>query len=279
MIAIKQCRVLKQKGNATVETILIATVTVPLLTGIPLMGKIADINHTTAQSSRYLAWEQTIAGPHYKDIEQLETEVNNRFFVRPDLQIRTDREALTNEGFENPFWSGIGYDEDDEENRLVVLGRGFDASVSNQRPESIAGTLSAGINEIGDTLASITGGQWDIEENGLYTGRVSIEVAGNTILTSGVDCNEQESGTITACVTYTNTIYADSWDARDPAQAARRSRSFVPAGALESIGDALADVATIVPFFADIQGLHSDSNGGFGYINPHVLPMDRYAED
>ncbi|MES9822488.1 MAG: hypothetical protein ABW150_08470 [Candidatus Thiodiazotropha sp.] len=181
MTAIKQCRLLKQKGNATVETILIATVTVPLLTGIPLMGKIADINHTTAQSSCYLAWEQTIAGPHYKDIEQLETEVNNRFFVRPDLQIRTDREALTDEGFENPFWSGFGYDEDDEENRLVVLGRGFDAAVSNQRPESIAGTLSAGINEIGDTLASITGGQWDIEENGLYTGRVSIEVAGNTI--------------------------------------------------------------------------------------------------
>jgi hypothetical protein len=38
-------------------------------------------------------------------------------------------------------------------------------------------------------------------------------------------------------------------------------------------------VASIVPFFADIRTLRSDSNGGFGYINPNVLPMDRYAEN
>jgi hypothetical protein len=34
-----------------------------------------------------------------------------------------------------------------------------------------------------------------------------------------------------------------------------------------------------VPFLRDIEGLRADGNGGFGYVNPNVLPMDRYVED
>jgi hypothetical protein len=279
MIANKQYKWFKQQGNATVETILIATVTVPLLTGIPLLGKIADVNNTTAQSSRYLAWEQTIAGQNTKPIEQLETEVRNRFYARPDLQIRTNQGVLTNEEDENPLWTGFGYDDDEQENRLVSLGSAIRLENDNVSPDSIAGTLSTGINMVGDTLGAFTGGEWDIEENGLYTGTVSVDVAGNSMFASGVDCNDQESETTIACIRRSNTIFTDSWDARNPAHAASRSRSFVPAGALEPVGDSLANVASIVPFFADIRTLRSDSNGGFGYINPNVLPMDRYAEN
>jgi hypothetical protein len=281
MKAIKQRQIRVQKGNATVETILIATVAVPLLAGIPLIGKVADINHTTAQSSRYLAWEQTIGASHYKSDERLETEVRNRFFSRPDLQIRTDQDALTDEESENPFWSGYGYNDEDEEeeNRLITQNRMARIEMQNEAPSSIAGTLSTGIHTIGTTMARISGGNWDIEENGLFTGTVSIEVAGNSILSSGVDCSGQESETAAACIRRSNTIYADSWNARDANHAAVRARSFVPAGALEPIGNALADIVTFVPFFADIGGLRADNNGGFGYVNPHVLPMDRYAED
>ncbi|MEW8506899.1 MAG: hypothetical protein AB2598_09335 [Candidatus Thiodiazotropha sp.] len=272
-------KLFKQHGNATVETILIATVTVPLLTGIPLIGKIADVNNTTSQSSRYLAWEHTIAGPNYKTAEQLEVEVRNRFFSRPDLQIRTNQETVSGEDVENPFWSGFGYEDNGGENRLVSLDSDLNQTVVNTAPESIAGALSSGINTIGDSLATITGGEWDLEENGLYTGTVSIEVAGNSILSSGVDCTNQESEIAVACIRRSNTIFADSWDARNAGHAARRSRSFVPAGALEPVGNALANIVSRVPFFADIQGLRADSNGGFGYINPNVLPMDRYVKD
>jgi hypothetical protein len=279
MIANKHHKLSKQNGNATVETILIATVAVPLLTGIPLVGKIADVNNTTAQSSRYLAWEQTIAGDSYKPNERLEAEVRHRFMARPDLQIRTSLDELTEEESENPLWSGFGRNEDDEENRLVSFDSTLTTRVDNVRPSSIAGTLSAGIHTIGDTMASITGGNWDIEENGMITGTVSLEVTGNSIMSSGVDCNDQESDETVACVRRSNTIFVDSWDAENAGHAAERSRSFVPAGALEPVGDALANIVTLVPFFADIQGLRSDSNGGFGYINPNVLPMDRYAGD
>jgi hypothetical protein len=279
MIANKQYRLFKQKGNATVETILIATVAVPLLTGIPLLGKIADVNNTTAQSSRYIAWEQTISGRNHKSVDQLEIEVRNRFLARPDLQIRTGQDAVTDEEAENPFWSGFGYDENDNENRLVSQGSAVTPEVDNVTPSSIAGTLSNGINIVGNTMARITGGNWDVEENGLYTGTVSLEVTGNSILTSGVDCHNQESETIVACIRRSNTIFADSWEASGPDHAASRSRAFVPAGALEPVGNALGNIVSIVPFFADLRGLRSDSNGGFGYINPNVLPMDRYVED
>ena len=103
-----------QLGGATVETILVATVLVPVLGSLPLLGKIADINNTTNQSSRYMAWEQTVTGTSGKPVSQLQAEVSNRFFARPDLQIRTNRPALSEEEQTNHFWTGYGVTEEDE---------------------------------------------------------------------------------------------------------------------------------------------------------------------
>ncbi|MCU7920997.1 MAG: hypothetical protein KZQ95_21955 [Candidatus Thiodiazotropha sp. (ex Epidulcina cf. delphinae)] len=269
----------KQKGNATVETILIATVMAPLLGGIPLLGKIADINNTTTQSSRYLAWEQTIAGPSGKTAAQLETEVSNRFFAKPDLHIRTDRGALSEDEYDNPMWTGYGYNEEDEVNRLVTLGNGLTTHIVNEEPQSLAGRLSSGIERIGRTMARFSGGEWNIEAQGLYTATVSIDVASNKYLPSGVNCNHQESEDTTVCISRSNAIFVDSWEARNSDHAEARARTFVPAGALEDVGDTIAHIAGAVPFFADIATLESDGDGGFGYVNAEVLPLDRYADD
>jgi hypothetical protein len=268
----------KQKGSASVETILFATVMVPLLGGLPLLGKISDINNSTTQSSRYLAWEQTIAGPSYKSPDQLQTEVSNRFFAKPDLLIKTNRGALTDEEYNNPMWTGYGYNEDNEINRMVALGSVSTPQISNQSPDSIAGTLSSGIETIGSAMASFTGGEWDIEDEGLYTAYVSIDVASNQYLDSGVNCQNQETEDVSSCVVRSNTIFVDSWDVRDASHAANRARTFVPAGALEEVGNGVAYIGYI-PFFKDIRKLRSDSNGGFGYVNANIQPMDRYAED
>lgn len=270
--------IFKQNGNASVETILFATVMVPLLGGLPLLGKISDINNTTTQTSRYLAWEQTIAGPIYKTPDQLQTEINNRFFAKPDLLIKTNREALTGDEYQNPMWTSYGYDENNDVNRMVGPGGVTRPQITNQSPDSIAGTLSSGIKTIGRTMSSFSGGDWDIEGKGLYTASVSVDIASNKYLNSGVDCNNQESENISSCIIKSNTIFVDSWNARNASQAADRARTFVPAGSLEEVGNAIAYVGYI-PFFQDIRGLRSDSNGGFGYVNANVLPMDRYSED
>jgi hypothetical protein len=280
MMINKHHKFYKQKGNATVETILIATVAVPLLTGIPLVGKISDVNNTINQSSRYLAWEQTVVGNIHKSEGQLRNEIRNRFLARPDLQIRTNRGPVTADELENPLWVGYGSNSNGEQNRLVSLDSTTNMSNANQAPSSIAGTLSTGIKQLGDTMSRVTGGEWDdIEGNGLYTGTVSVEASGNSFLAAGVDCNNQESTEVVSCISRSNTIYTDAWNAENADHAAERSRTFVPAGALEPVGNILANLVTLVPFFSDIQGLRSDANGGFGYVNPNVLPMDRYAED
>ncbi|MES9993791.1 MAG: hypothetical protein ABW098_17715 [Candidatus Thiodiazotropha sp.] len=272
-------RKLNQYGNATVETILIGTVMVPLLTGLPLLGKISDINNTVTQSSRYVAWEQTIAGPNYKSAQVLEEELRARFYADPDLQIRTDRQQLSEEEGVNPFWAGYGFNDEGEVNRLISYGDGPGVGLNNDSPDSLAGTLSEGIVTIGRGMARITGGDWQLEANGLYTANVSLDVASNAYLVAGSDCSTQESETVSSCITRSNTIFVDSWDAGNAAMAGERSRTFVPAGVLEPVGDVIATFVGAIPFFADIRGLESDNDGGFGYVNPNVLPMDRYAGD
>ena len=279
MIPLKNVRKKTQIGNASIETILFASVMVPLLGGLPLLGKISDINNSTVQSSRYLAWEQTISGPTRKSAAQLQTEVNNRFFARPDLLIKTNRGALTDDEYNNPMWTGYGYNEDEEINRLVSLGGGLATRITNERPDSIAGSLSSGISTLGGTLSRFTGGEWNIEDEGLYTATVSVDIASNDYLGPGVDCGNQESEDVSSCVVRSNAIFVDAWESRNSNHAEERARTFVPAGALEDVGDTVASVVGFIPFFRDIRGLRSDDNGGFGYVNADILPMDRYAED
>ncbi|WP_316364569.1 hypothetical protein [Candidatus Thiodiazotropha sp. CDECU1] len=268
-----------QLGGATVETILVATVLVPVLGSLPLLGKIADINNTTNQTSRYMAWEQTVTGTSGKPVSQLQAEVSNRFFARPDLQIRTNRPALSEEEQTNHFWTGYGVTEEDEVNRLVSYGDGLTLDLDNESPDSLAGTLSSGIATIGRTMARFTGGEWHIEEAGLYTARVSVDVASNQYLASGNDCDNHESEEVTACVSRSNTIFVDAWEVADANHAEERTRTFVPAAGLEELGSAAVEIVGMVPFFADLGTLETDENGGFGYIDSEVLPLDRYAED
>jgi hypothetical protein len=273
-----QCRV-KQLGNATIETILIATVLVPLLGSLPLIGKISDINNTTNQSSRYVAWEQTVSNGSGKSIEQLQTEVYNRFYARPDLQIRTNRSTLSGEDQRNHFWTGYGTTEDGEVNQMVSYGSGVSISHSNESPDSLAGTLSTGIARIGQTMARFTGGEWDIEEAGLYTATVSVDVANNDYLSSGTNCQNNESEDVSSCVSRSNAIFVDAWNVENADHAEERTKSFVPAAGLEELGGAAVQIVGMVPFFADIGTLETDENGGFGYVDSEVVPMDRYVED
>ncbi|MES9970352.1 MAG: hypothetical protein ABW092_09985 [Candidatus Thiodiazotropha sp.] len=269
----------RQSGGATVETILVATVLVPVLGSLPLLGKIADINNTTNQASRYMAWEQTVTGQSGKPVSQLQSEVSNRFFARPDLHIRTDREGLSEDDQTNHFWTGYGYTEEDEINRLVSYGDGMTLELGNDEPDSLAGTLSSGIATIGRTMARFTGGEWEIEDAGLYTARVSVNVASNQYLESGNGCGNSDSEDVAACVSRANTIFVDAWEVADADHAEDRTRTFVPAAGLEELGSAAVQIVGMVPFFADIGTLETDENGGFGYIDSEVLPLDRYAED
>ena len=283
MLYLSQTRVTsRQQGNATVETLLIAAAMVPFFTGIPLVGKMADINNSTIQASRYLAWEQTVASPEPQPQPQqrnLQTEIRNRFYADADLQIRTGRPQVSGEEAMNPMWTGYGFNDEGNVNRLIDQTSGVNHHLQHDAPGGLVGSLLEGINTMGNAMASFSGSRWDVEAQGLYTGEVSIEVTRNAFLSPGLDCTDRESDSITACITRANAIFVDSWDAQDANHAGASARAFVPAGALANVGNLLAEVPGRVPFFRDLTRLSSDENGGFGYVNPHVLPMDRYADD
>jgi Flp pilus assembly protein TadG len=269
----------RNRGNATVETILIAMVMVPVLSGVPLLGKLSDMGNATAQSSRYLAWEHTISGRDGKSEEDLRNEVRNRFFSKPDLLIQTHPAELNNEQNTNPMWTGFGTNDEGDQNLLISHESGMQVRTENENPGGVAGAMSQGIVTIGQTMARFTGGEWELEEDGLITATVVIDAATNPFMTSSADCAGQESETAAACITRSNTILVDGWEVGDADHAERRTQSLVPAAGLQEVGSAAVEVVGMVPFFADLGRLETDENGGFGFVNSEVVPMDRYAEE
>jgi hypothetical protein len=272
----KQHRNKRNRGNASVETILVALVMVPLFGGVTLLGKLADVSNATAQSSRYLAWEHATTGSSDRDFDR---EIRERFFSNPALRIRSNDGDLNDEQRTNPMWTGYGVDEEGRQNLLISHESDMESSVENQSPGSVAESISRGVVTIGQTMARFTGGEWELEENGLITATVAINAASNPFMPTGLDCDNQESENVATCVTRSNAILVDGWEVSDVNHAELRTRTLVPAAGLEEVGAAAVEAVGRVPFFADLGRLQTDENGGFGYVDSEVVPMDRYAED
>jgi len=206
------------------------------------------------------------------------TDVSNRFFAKPDLQIRTGQGALTGPDNQNPFWTGFGKQDDDSPNRLVRAGSGLGIGFNELEAPGIAGTLSSGIVKMGETMADISGGKWDLEERGLFTATIGIDVGSNRFLSEGKNCEGEETDDAFACVRRSNTILVDGWESRDASEAKERARAFVLAGALEEPLGPVVEALGSIPFFKDLGTLESDENGGFGYVDASIVPLDRYLE-
>lgn len=267
------------RGNALVETIILVGVMVPLFGALPLLGKISDVNNTTIQSSRYVAWERTISDTSKKSTESISTEVNNRFLAKPDLQIKSNQGALTGSDAQNPFWTGFGKQDDDSSpNRLVKSGTGLYVEELYEEPSSLAGQLSSGIVQIGKTMSQFSGGDWDLETESLFTARIGMDIGSNRLLSGKKSCDNQETDDTFVCIRRSNTILVDGWEAENASHAEDRTKALVPAAGFENIGDAAAQIVGMVPFFKDLGTLESDENGGFGYVDSEVVPLDRYIE-
>lgn len=271
----------KQRGGAAVEMVILLVVMVPLFTALPLLGKISDINNTTIQSSRYLAWERTVSSDSHKTPLAVTTEINNRFFVQPDFHIKTNQETLSEESDQNVLWTGHGEGEGASNKRLVTSGEGMyvassDWTSSSQAP-GLVGSLSSGLKGFSDVFSMISGQKMGLEWKGLVTATVGQDIASNKLLPSDKDCNDQANESVFSCVRRSNTILVDSWNAQDRVVAGKRAGALVPSGGLQPVGDALGTVGSVLPIFHDLSYLKADSNGGFGYVHKNMVPLDRYV--
>jgi nitrate reductase NapE component len=98
----------RQRGQSTVEFVVLALVLVPLLLAVPLIGKYMDIAQTAAVASRYAAFEGTVrhstATDGWKTDADLAMEVRRRFFSNSDAPVKTGDAAGDFNAHRNTLW-------------------------------------------------------------------------------------------------------------------------------------------------------------------------------
>jgi hypothetical protein len=262
----------KMKGNALTEFAVLAVVMVPAIASVPMLGKLADVNQSAAQASRYSAWERTVSDNGQKSDTELTTEVRNRFFASPDILIESAREELSDSG--NNFW-GTFPDHSGVTKSLVSYSENsITVQTSNKEiPNVLAASLSEGIESIGNAMSGlISDSEWDLDGKGFYVAEVNLSIATNSSLTEGTDCSNEASETVFSCVRSHNAIFVDSWESGSVGQTEERVRSLMPGAVFKPIGNGIAYLGNVA-IFKELKKLKNV----FGEVNPDVLPLDRYG--
>jgi hypothetical protein len=259
-----------QSGSAMTEFVVLGLVLVPAFTLMPLMGKVASINQTTIQASRYAAWEMTVTD---KSQTQLRNEVENRFFVDADVMLNQNQ----GKGViisHNALWSGVSKNQNGSQNRLFTAGKKnlFLNIDDGEIPNKAGGFLVKGVHGMGALSSVISDAKWDLRTNGLYDVQVRANIGSNQFFAGKKDCLDKNNSAVFACVHRNNAILVDTWSAESAEQVEERTMSLVPLGILRPVGNALALLGKL-PMITDIAGLED----AFGQVQPDVLPPDRHG--
>ncbi|MEE9321478.1 MAG: hypothetical protein V3U76_13590 [Granulosicoccus sp.] len=244
---------------------------IPLFFAMPMIGKLIDLKQTSVLASRYAAWEATVASGDGA-FSSVPAEIAARFYGEQSSTISSSGA----DGGDNPLWGDTAIDS----SWLGMTAIRIDGSSITAIPytslssNSIALGVGEQIEKAGRKLGSISGGSWDMPGDGLTRTGVSVHIRSNDWLAlySG-RCGDTDAF---GCLTDTAVIMVDGWSAGSDAQAKVRVKALVPAGALDSIGDALS-VAGRIPLFPELKKL----NNMFGYVDTSALPdraLRKYPE-
>lgn len=100
-----------QRGTALTEFVIVMLFFTPILVGMPLIAKYADIKSKTIEASRYAAWERTVWSDRsarrndgqlevFKSADDIRAEIDRRFFGNP-VQGLHDGSATINHMWRN----------------------------------------------------------------------------------------------------------------------------------------------------------------------------------
>ena len=276
----------RAKGSAMVEFALLLGVMLPVGLGVAMLGKLADLTHTTEQASRYATWEATVYSR--SALATQSSAVENRFYARPDNLLTSnagDAQQQNDEGDNahglNPLWGTPA----GNQGTLRAL-----ASVSRDAQQRVVpsyefDTGAAPLSTItGNTVAVIArplsgfrGNSWGLTADGLLRSGIEVAVEATPLLPGsqarcGTATEDTQANTAQhACVRSAGVILADGWAASDDAHAASRVRSLVPASAMGYVGEGLSALLGSL-LFPELDPLDE----AFGYVNMDVLP--EYAQ-
>ncbi len=245
----------------------------PIMIGIPMVGKMIDLKQTTINASRYAAWEATVSST-LNPADQ----IDSRFFQDSEGAIKT--RAVQHAS--NRLWgetSGVAPTSYMEKGAVRIADNSAAADALQVNiTNSIDGGSSVGVSfggtvkDAGDILSWAPGTDWGIAADGLLRAAVQVRVKENALL-NGANTNAcNDEGTTFACMTAENSIMVDNWSASSDRQAADRTRSFVPTTAIRDVSDILAAIGN-VPVFKELKGLkRKHGKFGFGHVDMEPLP-------
>ncbi len=265
----------KQRGSAMTELFVLGIVLVPMLSVAPLLGKLTDVNQTTVQAARYAVWERSITGADNKSDTVLATEVNNRFYSRPDARIKTGQGALTGASNQNALWTSAGQS-GGQPKRLLSNGSSQIFLATNN--ESVPGKASSLLNSVGGVRRILSvvnsGSNWDLESKGLYSVNLGVNLKSNPFQDNkGTDCKNQASDSSGGCVRRGYAMLVDTWDAGGPADVKNRVKTLVPINGIKPLTEAISALGNI-PIFPELKQFDDK----IGEVKPDILPPDRYGD-
>ena len=259
----KHCR-----GAALTETFILMFVLIPIMLGIPMIGKLIDLRQTTVQASRYAAWEATVSETGIPP-----DDIKARFFSDANVALGGDASAP------NSLWGGNRDGEEATELEELTYTTIMSTDHAEVRLDETTGAAlpyssayGAGASEgaaylvqdmvetAGNAAASVTDGKWMDSGSlkGMLRSEVRADVEGNGLF----ETLSFDDATV---------IMYDNWSSADDKDAKKRVRSMVPTGALEPVGNVFAQVGYF-PLFNELLDLEGSDEGGFGYVDMEPLP-------
>jgi len=256
-------------GGALTEFVIVMTAFIPLIFGLPMIGKMIDLGQTAVQGSRYAAWESTVRSDGI-----VPDDLRSRFFNEVGtLQSDANGNAGSPQASESPesadaaSASGSPFARVSIDASSVSAIPYYSARLNRGDGEvpvtgtNLAREMGAAVSNVAETMADLTGGDWGFESDGLLRSGVRFDVEANGLI--GRSTFEE-----------TAVIMNDAWGVHDDAAAAKRAKVFVPAGALDKLGvDNIIAAVGYIPVYKELRSI----DGAFGHVDMSPLPASEEA--
>ncbi len=249
------CPAVLQRGQSTVEFLVLGFAFVPLLLLTPLLAKYIDLMQASEQASRYVAFQavtnnNTTAWRSDADLSQ---EVRRRFFNTSEAPIKTNDAAGDFAAHRNPLW---------------VDHRG--APLLAQFVEDVAATGRAA-NTDPLSIVELVTDRLDLERENLYTGSVTVRPR-NIVDFAPFDAIDLQ-------ITRRTVLLADPWTARSTGDISNRIRNLDRGLSVPPMYPQYAQFTEeVLQLFREIPPLITDPRPSFGPTTWEAVPCDRLQE-
>lgn len=224
-----------QGGHALAETLVVATVLVPVFLLIPIIGKYQDLRHAVQMASRSVAFDSALhhdRSTGWTPLDRLTGEVRSRHFSAEGTAVRTGQQPAQGPGWARPLWTDPLGQPLLASPDSVRVGYGSAGSVHPQD-----GFSAASDGRPFNIVSPASSDRMGLPARGVLTGQVGVTLAR---LPSGIRAWEPLDR-LDLTLTAQTSLLVDGWTARSPQEVEDRIAPLVPATG--SVARAAASIA------------------------------------